>query len=155
MQMTPPTRLTRASTAPWQLLDVTDDVAGVVAAAGLDDGIVHLFCPHTSCGLAITELEDGLHRDFETLLDRLAPVDAEYVHDDLATRTQNLEPDERRNGWSHMRALIATSPSLTIPILDGGLAVGHWQRVFLVELDGPRPERTLIVQAWGNPASPS
>lgn len=151
MQMSPPSQITRASTRAWEMLDVTDDVAALVDEAALSDGVVHLFCPHTSCGLAVTELEDGLHHDFEALLDRIAPVDARYVHDDLAGRTQNLEPDERRNGWSHMRGLIATTPSLTLPIRGGALAVGRWQRVFLVELDGPRLERTVHVQAWGRP----
>lgn len=148
--MTAPARITRASDRPWQMLDVTDEVGALVEQSGLSDGIVHIFCPHTSCGLVVTELESGLHADFEALLDRLAPVDANYIHDDLERRTQNLEPDERRNGWSHMRALLGTTTSVTIPILDGRLGAGQWQRVFLVELDGPRPKRTLVVQSWGN-----
>ena len=157
--MTAPTRLTLRSDRPFQLVDVTGDVAEVVAQSGLTSGVVHLFCPHTSCGLAVTELEDGLHADVEAMLERLAPIGHPYVHDDLDRRTQNLEPDERRNGWSHMRALLATSASLTVPILDGRLALGQWQRLFLVELDGPRPERRVVVQAWGrenftNPSPP-
>lgn len=152
MHMTAPARITRASDRPWQMLDVTDEVSALVDQAGLADGIVHVFCPHTSCGLVVTELEDGLHADFEALLDRVAPVDGNYRHDDLERRTQNLEPDERRNGWSHMRALLATTTSVTMPILGGRLGVGQWQRLFLVELDGPRPRRTLVVQSWGNRA---
>lgn len=153
--MSAPVQVTLRSERPFQLVDVTDEVARVVANAGLADGIVHVFCPHTSCGLAVTELEDGLHADFEAMLERLAPVDGDYAHDDLDRRTQNLEPDERRNGWSHMRGLVATSPSLTAPILDGALGLGRWQRMFLVELDGPRPERRVVVQCWGNRAAPS
>jgi secondary thiamine-phosphate synthase enzyme len=152
MHMPPPARLTVASTRGFELLDVTDQVAEVVDGAGVADGIVHVFCPHTSCGLAVTELEDGLHADFERALSTLAPVDGDYAHDDMARRHQNIEPDERRNGWSHIRALLATSTSVTAPILEGRLALGRWQRLFLVELDGPRPKRSVIVQSWGRPA---
>jgi secondary thiamine-phosphate synthase enzyme len=141
--------LTVASERPFQLIDVTGEVAAFAAASGVSDGIAHLFCPHTSCGLAITELEDGLHADLERVLDEVAPVDRDWVHDDLARRWQNLEPDERRNGWSHIRSLLAAQPALTIPILDRALALGQWQRVFLVELDGPRSARTVVLQAWG------
>jgi secondary thiamine-phosphate synthase enzyme len=149
MEITQPVRLRAATQRPFQLVDLTDQVDDVVGAAGLVHGVVHLFCPHTSCGLAVTELEDGLHEDFERVLEGLAPVSGEWAHDDLARRTQNLEPDERRNGWSHIRGLLATSPSLSVPILDGALGLGQWQRLFLVELDGPRPERTVVVQSWG------
>jgi secondary thiamine-phosphate synthase enzyme len=149
MEMCEPARLTVASDRPFQLIDVTDGATAYVAASGLADGIAHASCPHTSCGLLITELEDGLHEDLERLLDTLAPTTAPWAHDDLDRRHQNIEPDERKNGWSHMRAALATQPSLTVPILDGGLALGRWQRLFLLELDGPRPARTVVLQAWG------
>ena len=148
--MTKPVRLTFSTTQPFQLIDLSDKVAEAVAAAALADGLAHVFCPHTSCGLVITEAENGLHEDFERALDRLAPTDGDYAHDDMSRRFQNIEPDERRNGWSHIRGLLATQPAVTIPILDGGLGLGQWQRVFLVELDGPRPARTVVVQGWGN-----
>ena len=151
MAMADPIRLTLASEHPFQLLDLTALVAEAVAATGLADGVVHLFCPHTSCGLAVTELEDGLHADVERVLEQLAPVAGPWAHDDMARRYQNIEPDERVNGWSHIRALLATSPSVTAPFAAGRLAVGQWQRLFLVELDGPRPERSVLVHAWGRP----
>ncbi|HVF74783.1 MAG TPA: secondary thiamine-phosphate synthase enzyme YjbQ [Acidimicrobiales bacterium] len=141
-----------ATERPFHLLDLTDLVDAQVQRSGVGDGTVHVWCPHTSCGLAVTELEDGLHADVEAMLERLAPVDAPYAHDDMARRSQNLEPDERRNGWSHMRGLLATLPFVLAPVEGGRLALGRWQRLFLVELDGPRPRRTVQVQAWGNPA---
>jgi secondary thiamine-phosphate synthase enzyme len=146
-------RVRRATTRPFELIDLTDDVAAAVAASGIAEGIVQAFCPHTSCGLAITEFEDGLHEDFERVLEALAPVAGPWAHDDMGRRYQNLEPDERRNGWSHIRGLLATSPSVSAPILGGALGLGQWQRLFLVELDGPRPERSVIVQSWGRPGS--
>jgi secondary thiamine-phosphate synthase enzyme len=151
MHITDPVRIELPSTRPFELLDVTDRVADVVVASGLASGAVHAFCPHTSCGLVVTELEDGLHQDFERVLDGLAPVDGRWAHDDMSRRHQNIEPDERRNGWSHIRGLLATSPSVTAPIVHGALALGQWQRLFLVELDGPRPARSIVVQSWGRP----
>ncbi len=132
----------------FQLVDVTDRVAAVVAGSRLAAGSAQVWCPHTSCGLAVTEMEDGLHADLEALAERLAPVTGTYAHDDMARRHQNIEPDERRNGWSHLRALLLTAPAVVLPVRDAALALGRWQRLFLVELDGPRTRR-LCVQAWG------
>lgn len=151
MITSPRTTVEVATERPFQLVDVTDVVDGQVQGSGVADGTVHVWCPHTSCGLVVTELEDGLHADLEAALERLAPVAGTYAHDDLARRHQNLEPDERRNGWSHIRGLLATVPFVMAPVDGGRLALGRWQRMFLVELDGPRPRRTLQVQAWGNP----
>ena len=149
MVMRAPERLMLRTEAPLQMVDITDRVAESVRAAALEDGMANVFCPHTSCGLAVTEDEEGHHADLAAVLEELAPEGRAWAHDDLAARWQNLEPDERRNGWSHIRGLLATSPSLVLPVTAGGLALGQWQRLFLVELDGPRPARTVMVQAWG------
>ncbi|MGH9165141.1 MAG: secondary thiamine-phosphate synthase enzyme YjbQ, partial [Acidimicrobiales bacterium] len=147
MEMVGPERFILGTESAFQMVDLTDRLAALAARSGLAEGAVNVFCPHTSCGLAITELEDGLHADLESVLDELAPVGRAWIHDDLVRRWQNLEPDERRNGWSHIRGLLSTSPSLVIPVVDGALALGRWQRLFLVELDGPRPARSVVVQA--------
>lgn len=135
---------------PQQLVDITERVAEAAAGAGVTDGALLLYCPHTTCGLAVNEAEDGLHEDLAEILEALAPKGRAWAHDDLSRRTQNLTPGEmeRPNGWSHVRALLATAPSLTLPIQSGQLALGRWQRVFLVELDGGR-SRTVSVHAWG------
>src|SRR5688572_18213580 len=131
MRFVGPERVVVTTTQALELVDVTDRLGEIAAGSGLDDGVLHLWCPHTSCGLTVTELDDGLHRDIERALERLAPRDAHYDHDDLDRRTQNIEPDERRNGWSHVRHLVAASPTLTVPVAAGRLALGQWQRVFL------------------------
>src|SRR5437763_5430235 len=141
---------------PQQLVDITDRVAAVAADSGVSEGALLVYCPHTTCGLAVNEAEDGLHEDLAAVLEELAPRDRAWAHDDLSRRTQNLTPGEieRPNGWSHVRALLATAPSITVPISGGGLALGRWQRIFLVELDGGR-QRTLSAHAWGtNPVAP-
>ena len=155
MEFWGPVELHLATERSTQLVDVTDQVDAAVAESGIDRGSAQVFCPHTSCGLAITELEDGLHEDFCALMDELAPADRAYRHDDLVRRTQNIEPDERPNGWSHLRALLVTQPAVLLPVVGGGLQLGTWQRLFLVELDGPRPGRRLHVQAWGVAGGPA
>src|SRR3954451_19805848 len=132
---------------PQQVVDVTDQVAVAVERSGVDDGVVLVFCPHTSCGLALNEDETGFHQDLCSVLEEVAPLGRAWMHDDLTRRTQNLTPGvpERANGWSHVRALLATTPSLTLPLAGGHLAIGQWQRILLVEFDGPR-ERTLHVR---------
>jgi secondary thiamine-phosphate synthase enzyme len=146
-----PERFTLDTERPFQLVDITDRIDDLLAGSGIEAGSAQAFCPHTSCGLAVTELEDGLHADLEAVLEELAPVGRAWVHDDLVRRWQNLEVEERLNGWSHIRGLLATQPSAVLPLARGRLALGRWQRLFLVELDGSRT-RTLEVQAWGRPA---
>ena len=135
---------------PQQLVDITDRVAAVAADSGVAEGALLVYCPHTTCGLAVNEAEDSLHADLAAVLEELAPRDREWAHDDLVRRTQNLTPGEveRPNGWSHIRAILATAPSLTLPISGGRLSLGTSQRVFLVELDGGRSRR-LTAHAWG------
>jgi secondary thiamine-phosphate synthase enzyme len=133
---------------PQGFVDVTEAVAGVVHRSGLGAGICSVFCPHTSCGLAVTEAEAGLHHDVAGVLEHLAPERHYWAHDDLARRTDNLVPGDRPNGHSHVRALLATLPQLDVPIVDGRPAFGPWQRLFLVELDGGR-HRHLLVTCWG------
>jgi secondary thiamine-phosphate synthase enzyme len=146
--VTPPVAVPVPTTAGQQLLDVTGRVGAVVEEAGLGAGVAHVFCPHTSCGLAITEDEEGLHEDLAAVLEQLAPAGRGWAHDDLSRRWQNLVPGERANGHSHLRALLSTLPAVALPIVEGRLELGRWQRLFLVELDGPRI-RTVHVQGTG------
>ena len=148
----PARTLTVATDRSEQLVDVTI-VDDAVTGRGLVDGVVHVFCPHTSAGLAITELEDGLHTDLHRLLEELAPRGRPWVHDDLESRYQNLVPGEAPNGHSHARALLITNPGLPSPCIGGSLGLGQWQRLFLVELDGGR-QRRLHLNAIGTIAQP-
>lgn len=133
-----------------QYIDITDDVSRLAARAGLRQGMCSVFCPHTSCGLALTEAEGGLQDDLTNVLEHLAPSGRYWAHDDLARRTENLVPGDRPNGHAHIRALLATLPQVNVPIIDGAAGFGAWQRLFLVELDGGRPRR-LLVTCWGLP----
>ena len=81
---------------------------------------------------------------------RAAPRDGRYRHDDPAVRTVNLTADERPNGHAHCRALLLPT-SVCLNIVDGRLQLGRWQRVFFVELDGPREPRDVGAASSARP----
>jgi secondary thiamine-phosphate synthase enzyme len=134
-----------------QLLDMTEDLLEVVRLSGVDNGVAVVYSPHTTCAVLINEPEDGFHCDLEALLERLVPSggDAYYRHDDLEVRTQGIEEDtaDFPNGHSHCRSALLTA-SQSIPIVDGRLMLGTWQRVFFCELDRSRP-RKIYFQVIG------
>ena len=129
------------------LVDITDKVAGLVAEAHVTMGMVVVFSKHTTTAVVINEQESGLKHDIAVMLERLAPRDQYYQHNDFEIRTENMNPGETPNGHSHMQAWLLGSNQI-IPILAGKMALGTWQRIFLVELDSPRG-REVVVQIWG------
>jgi len=124
-------------------VDITDDVAGVVARAGVRVGQVTVFSQHTTAAIRINEHEPLLLRDMARLLRTWAPEHAHYEHNDCERRTVNMNEDECRNGHAHCQHLLLGN-SETVPVVDGHLALGTWQRIFLVELDHPRDRRVLV-----------
>jgi secondary thiamine-phosphate synthase enzyme len=122
---------------PTQFIDVTDTLEALLAATGMQFGFVNVQTLHTTAAIVVNEFEPLLLDDFAMLLEHAAPSNDSYRHDDLTARTVNLTPDERVNGHAHCRALLL-APSACLNVVDGLLVLGRWQRVFLVELDGPR-----------------
>ena len=131
-----------------QLIDVTELVAERVRRSGIGHGLVCAQSRHTTAAVIVNENEPLLVDDFKRMLERLAPRGARYRHNELHRR-RNLAPDESRNGDAHCRAVLLGA-SETLAVVDGALHLGRWQRVFLVELDGPR-RRTLAVVVMGLP----
>jgi secondary thiamine-phosphate synthase enzyme len=129
-----------------QLIDVTDEVRGVVERADVTNGMALVYSPHTTCAIVINERESGFLDDFADLLAELAPSEGRYYrHDDLTIRRDGLDDDDLHpNGWSHLRSGMLASSSQTIPILDGQLMLGRWQRIFFCELDRSRPRKVFI-----------
>ncbi len=130
-----------------QMIDVTDDVLDVVRRSEVQNGMALVYSPHTTCAVVINELENGFAEDFAELLDSIAPAEGRYYrHDDLEIRTQGIEDDteEFPNGHSHCRAGLLSSASQTVPIVDGKLMLGTWQRIFFCELDRSRPRKVFI-----------
>jgi secondary thiamine-phosphate synthase enzyme len=120
-----------------EFVDLTAALSGLVESLGMRDGVLTVQTRHTTTGVMINEHEPLLLADLRSMFERLVPADRAYAHDDFTRRTVNLGPAERTNGHAHCRAaLLRTSES--IPVVDGCLTLGRWQRVFLVEFDGPQ-----------------
>ncbi len=130
-----------------EFVDLTKRLRDEVRKSGLRTGRIHLQSLHTTLGLAVNENEPLLLRDFQHMLERLAPGDAGYEHDDFARRYE-IAVDEPVNGHAHCRQLLLTG-SATLLVEDGTLVLGRWQSIFAVELDGPR-HRQLAMQLDGD-----
>jgi len=129
---------------PNHFYDFTQLVRDVVDRSGVRHGQVTVYTPHTTTSVIINESETGFLNDYRRAIDTLVPEDAYYEHDDHEIRTENLQEDEFINGHAHVRQLLVGQPSVTIPVVDGEVLLGQWQRVLFVELDQSRDRRTFI-----------
>jgi secondary thiamine-phosphate synthase enzyme len=142
------TRVTQVYTEKHlEFVDITDEVVRCLAESGVQTGFAVVFSRHTTAGIRINEHEPLLLEDMARLIERMVPQDGEYQHDDFSIRTVNLTEGERINGHSHCRSLLLGA-SETIPVAGGKLLMGRWQRLFLVELDGPNT-REFVIQIVG------
>lgn len=130
-----------------EFVDVTDHVKRCLAESGVHTGFAVVFSRHTTAGIRINEHEPLLLEDMARLLEALVPQEGPYRHDDFAVRTVNLAENERVNGHSHCRSLLLGA-SETVPVAGGALMLGRWQRIFLVDLDGPNT-REFVIQVIG------
>ncbi|MEY2478152.1 MAG: hypothetical protein QOG87_3467 [Actinomycetota bacterium] len=117
-------------TGRTHLVDVTGEVAEFCRGEG--DGLVHVFAPHATAGLALMELGAGSEPDVEEMLARLLPRDDRYTH-------RHGSPG---HGADHVPPVLV-SPSLVLPVIDGRLALGTWQSVVLVDPNDDNPHRTV------------
>lgn len=138
-----------STTREFDIIDITADVEKALISSGIEEGYALVYSPHTTCGLVLNEKESGLLVDINTILQRLAPQEQGYVHDDFTVRTENMHPDETKNAHAHLRQLLGGRVSEYIPVSEGTLLLGEWQRVMLVEFDRPR-ERKVIIQVCGS-----
>jgi secondary thiamine-phosphate synthase enzyme len=128
---------------PIEFVDLTDHINQHLAEHGVENGHVTVFSRHTTAAIKINEAEELLLRDFKRMLVEMCPPHRDYEHNDMARRKPPIAPDERPNAHSHcMQMLLSTSE--TIPVVNGALALGTWQRVFMVELDGPRERQVWL-----------
>ena len=126
-----------------QVIDVTELVAERVRQSGIREGLVSVQSHHTTTAIVVNENEPLLLGDFERLLERLCPAAGPYDHDDLARRG-DVSPDERPNGAAHCRSLLLGTGQ-ALHVSGGVLQLGRWQRLLLLELDGPRSRTVSIV----------
>ena len=127
-----------------QFIDLTELVRERVRRARVSDGFVNIHTRHTTAAIAVNENEPLLLDDLEELLERWAPIEHPYRHNDRQARLFQSLPEERPNGHAHARAVFLGA-SETLNIVDGELQLGKWQSIFLVELDGIRTRSVSIV----------
>ena len=131
--------------------DITENVEDFVKKTKIKNGQVLVYSMHTTLAICINEKEKGIFKDFKDLMCKLIPKDVYYNHNDLTKRTENLVcqsgPSDCLNGYSHCTSLLMRN-SETIPIVDGKMIFGPWQRVFAIELDCGR-KREIIFQVIG------
>lgn len=132
----------RTERAP-QFVDITERVRDFVRENGVSEGVAIVFSRHTTAGIRINENEPLLLKDMEEFLKRLAPKDLYYHHNDFSIRTENMTEDECPNAHAHCQHLLIGS-SEAVPVVGGDLALGRWQRIFLVELDRPREREVWV-----------
>ena len=130
-----------------QFIDITEDIVDFINKSGIKDGLAAICSQHTTAAVKVNENEPLLIEDMTKFLEKLAPVNGAYNHNDFKRRTVNMCAGECANGHSHCQHLLL-STSETLPIIAGKLQLGAWQRIFLVELDHAR-ERQVIVQVIG------
>jgi secondary thiamine-phosphate synthase enzyme len=126
--------------------DITEEVQEVVRESGIQDGVCAVYSPHTTCSVRVNEWERGFLEDFAVLLKRLVPSEHYYAHDDWDRRTENVceEDMEVGNGHAHCMSMLLGPAGESIPVRDGELALGQWQRVLFLELDRARDRRWLV-----------
>lgn len=117
-------------TKSGRYIDITDKITDVVEKCRIKDGVCHLFLPGTTAGFLLNENCAMLMGDFNNMYDRLAPSDKLYQHPD--------------NAHSHLRASIVTQ-HITMPISNGKLKLGTWQKILLMEFDTSDREREVVV----------
>ena len=128
------------------ITDITEEVQEAVAKSGVCDGIACVYSPHTTCSVRVNEWEAGFLEDFAAMLRRLVPSERYYAHDDWDRRTENICPEDVDfgNGHSHCMSMLLGPAGESIPVRDGELCLGTWQRVLFLELDRERDRRWLV-----------
>jgi len=114
----------------FAIVDLTARIDGWLHGRG--DGLCNVFAPHATCGLALLEANQGTEQDVERVFGALLPRDERWAH----------RHGSRGHGADHVVPLLV-SPTLTLPVLGGGLELGVWQSVVLVDSNVDNPTRTV------------
>ncbi len=137
----------RQTQKEFEFIDITEEIKEFVQQSQIKNGLVNAQIFHTSAALIFNENEPLLLEDIKANLEKTAPKDLNYQHDNFNVRTVNVCDDEYANGHAHCKA-IRLPASITLNLIAGELQLGQWQRIMLVELDRPRP-REIQVQIIG------
>jgi len=117
-----------------EFIDLSDKVQEAVSKSGIKNGLVHVFAPHATGILILTESDYSLLNDIKALLEKLIPKHAAYNHPS--------------NAHAHLRSVLLP-PDKTLPVVDGRIEFGTWQSLVFVETDVHPRRRTIIIQVLG------
>lgn len=115
-------------------IDLTERVREIVSKSQVTNGIVHVFAPHATGVIVLTENDWNLLEDIKRILEKLVPKEAAYRHPS--------------NAHSHLRSMFLP-PDKTLPVIEGRVTLGSWQSLLYVETDVHPRRRTVIVQVFG------
>jgi secondary thiamine-phosphate synthase enzyme len=125
------TEITVSTSTRSQLLDITREVQKALSSLDINDGICHVYVPHTTAGVAVNEGADpDVAKDIERTMAKLVPEAAGYAH-------------REGNADAHIKSVMVGS-SVSVPVESGKLRLGTWQAIFFCEFDGPRKRRVVV-----------
>lgn len=128
--------ITTKTTGDTDIIDITPLVVNKVKESAVREGAVTLFIPGSTAALTTIEFERGVVNDLRKAIDRIAPEDLYYEHN---------ERWGDGNGYAHVRAALI-GPSLHIPIINGEMTLGTWQQIVLIDFDNRPRERRIMIQ---------
>ncbi|MBI2169318.1 MAG: YjbQ family protein [Actinobacteria bacterium] len=131
--------LTLDTQGDGDIIDVTPYAQKAVDNAELADGLCTVFVAHSTCAVTTMEFEPGANADLNEVLEAVAPQDRSWQHNVLNNDT---------NGHSHARAALL-GPSVTVPVRDGELVTGIWQKVVMIDFDDRPRARKVVIQLLG------
>jgi len=126
------------TTGSTDICDITGEIAGIVEEFSPKNGFITLFISGSTAALTTLEYESGAVSDLKRAIERIAPKNLEYEHD-------NRWGDG--NGYAHVRAALL-GPSLTIPLVDSQMRLGTWQQIILCDFDNRPRTREILVQMY-------
>ena len=119
-----------------QIIDITQNVQNSVYLHNLQNAVVHVYVAGSTVSITNIEYEPGLLKDLPEALDKIAPPNSDYHHDDTW---------HDGNGYAHIRASVVGNSTM-VPLIDGALQLGQWQQIVLIDFDNKARTRTVYVQ---------
>ena len=121
------------------IVNITPQVKEFVRENGLVEGQLLVFINGSTAAISTIEYEPGLLKDLPEMMEKIAPMNRRYYHDDTW---------HDGNGYAHLRSTL-TGTSFTVPVIDGRLVLGTWQQIILIDFDNTSRHRNVVLQFVG------